>query len=85
MARRATSLKAMFSALRLGALATTTAWRTRSGYCSVQQRLHAAQAAAHHGRQLVHAQASSSRAWASTQSSTVTTGKSAPYTRPVSG
>ena len=31
MARRATSLNAMFSAVRLGALATTTAWRTRSG------------------------------------------------------
>jgi hypothetical protein len=42
------------------------------------QRLHAAQAAAEHGGQLLDAQASTSRACASTQSSTVTTGKSAP-------
>jgi hypothetical protein len=43
-----------------------------------RERLHAAEAAAQHRGELRDAQASTSRACASTQSSTVTTGKSAP-------
>ena len=86
MARRATSLNAMFSAVKLGALATTTAWRTRSGCCSVQlkacipPKLPPITAAS-----WSMPNASSNKACALTQSSTVTTGKSAPYTLPVSG
>jgi hypothetical protein len=49
------------------------------------QRLHAAQAAADHGGPLADAQASARRAWLCTQSSTVSTGKSAPNGLPVAG
>ena len=49
------------------------------------QRLHAAQAAADHRGQLHDAEPLEQRACASTQSSTVTTGKSAPYGRCVAG
>ena len=86
MARRATSLKAMFSAVRLGALATTTACRTRSGNCSVQlsacmpPRLPPITAASWR-----MPRASSRRACAATQSSTVTTGKPAPQAWPLAG
>ena len=86
MARRATSLKAMFCAHRLGAVATATQWRTRSGWRSVQAsacmppRLPPSTAAS-----CAMPRRSIRRTCASTQSSTVTTGKSAPQTRPVAG
>ncbi len=76
----------MFSAVKLAALATTTAWRTRSGYCMAQlvacipPKLPPITAA-----NCAMPKASSNAACALTQSSTVTTGKSAPHIRPVSG
>ena len=79
MARRATSLKAMFCADKFGAVATATQCRKRCGYCSDQlnacmpPKLPPNTAAS-----CVMPMRSSRRACESTQSSTVTTGKSAP-------
>src|SRR3970282_1477196 len=80
IAWRATSLKAMFCADRLGAQAITIEWRTRSGKLNVHCRACIAPrlppiTAAKRGMP----RWSASRAWVATQSSTVTTGKSAPH------
>ena len=49
IARRATSLNAMFCADRFGAVATAMHWRSALGIAQRPgQRLHAAEAAAHH-------------------------------------
>ena len=76
----------MFCADRLGAVATAMHSRRRPGWRSVQlsacmpPRLPPSTAAS-----CAMPRRSSRRAWASTQSSTVTTGKSAPQGRPVAG
>ncbi len=79
MARRATSLNAMFCVDNWGAVATATQCAIRCGYKVVQAsacmppRLPPITAAK---RSMPNA--SASRAWACTQSSTVSTGKSGP-------
>ena len=57
IARRATSLKAMFCADRLGAVAIAMQWRRRSRMAQrPAERLHAAQAAADHRGELLDAE-----------------------------
>ena len=86
IACRATSLNAMFCADRLGAAAITSACRMRCGYriahdsACMPPRLPPITAA-----NCAMPSRSASRACASTQSSTVTSGKSPPQLRPVSG
>ncbi len=86
IAWRATSLKAMFCAESFGVAAMTIEWRTRSGYdsdhCSacIAPRLPPITAA-----KRSMPRRSARRACAATQSSTVTTGKSAPQGLPVAG
>src|SRR5450830_772624 len=86
MAWRATSLKAMFWAVSFGVEAITMQWRRRLGYmmdqasaCMPPSEPPITQANCSMPRR------SARRAWAATQSSTVTTGKAAPYGLPVAG
>src|SRR5574343_275194 len=86
MAWRATSLKAMFCAVSLGAEAMMIALRTRCGWLIVQRRACMPPrlppiTAAHWSMP----RRSASRAWASTQSLTATIGKSAPQGLLVAG
>jgi hypothetical protein len=83
---RATSLNAMFCADSLGVVATATQCPMRAGYWMVQDSACIAPSeppitAAKRSMP----RRSASRACALTQSSTVTTGKAAPYGRPVAG
>ena len=87
MAVRATSLKPIFCADSRGCGGDHHC--VRQALREVDrplQRLHAAQAAADHGRPALDAQlASASRAWLRTQSFTTTSGKSLPKGLPVAG
>ncbi len=76
IAWRATSLNAMFCGVSFGAAAITSAWRTRSG----KESVHCSACMAPSEPPITAAKRSmpsrsARRAWASTQSSTVTTGK----------
>jgi hypothetical protein len=86
IAWRATSLNAMFCAESFGVAAITIEWRIRSGNDSV----HCSACIAPSEPPIAAAKRSmprrsASRACAATQSSTVTTGKSAPHGRPLVG
>ncbi len=86
MARRATSLKAMFCADRRAVLATTMQSPTRSGQVIAQLRACMPPS----DPPITAAKRpmpkwSATRAWACTQSSTVSSGNDAPQGRPVAG
>jgi len=86
MAWRATSLKAMFCAVSLGAAAITATWPTRSGNCSAQDIacMPPSEPPTTAAKRWMPSW-SARRACDSTQSSTVTKGKSAPHSLPVAG